>query len=107
MRGALLLALLLWGCSSAPEADLPSITQARSLGAEWALVKEQAARGKLTAAYPTACVNSRARSSEVPRFHARLGRSDAARLRHRDELAHLEPGEALGDPASPGQGAEV
>jgi hypothetical protein len=45
------LALLLAGCSSGPGADLQYISQARSLGAEWALVNEQAADGKLTAAY--------------------------------------------------------
>lgn len=30
---------------------MPSIAAARSLGAEWALVNEQAARGRLTRAY--------------------------------------------------------
>jgi hypothetical protein len=51
LRKALLLALLLAGCSKGPEADLQYIKQARSLGAEWALVNEQASRGKLTAPY--------------------------------------------------------
>lgn len=51
MRWALLFALLLCSCSKGPEADLPSIGEARSLGAEWALVNEQAAKGHLTAAY--------------------------------------------------------
>ena len=51
MRCLLLLALLLWGCSKGPDADLASIGEARSLGAEWALVNEQAAAGKLTATY--------------------------------------------------------
>jgi hypothetical protein len=53
MRWAWVLALLLWGCSKGPEADLPSIGEARSLGAEWALVNEQAAKGHLTSAYIT------------------------------------------------------
>lgn len=51
MRWSCLFALLLWGCSKGSQADLPSISEARSLGAEWALVNEQAAAGKLTGAY--------------------------------------------------------
>ena len=51
LRKPLLLLLLLAGCSKGPEADLQYISQARSLGAEWALVNEQAGQGKLTAAY--------------------------------------------------------
>ena len=44
--------LLLAGCtSSGPEADLQYIKQARSLGAEWAAVNQQAAAGNLTRAY--------------------------------------------------------
>ena len=47
-----LLLLAPGGCSSSgPEADLQYIKQARSLGAEWALVNEQAAQGKLTKTY--------------------------------------------------------
>ena len=51
MRWGWMFALLLAACSTGPQADLPSIKQARSLGAEWALVNEQAARGKLTQTY--------------------------------------------------------
>ena len=51
MRWAWLFALLLCGCSMGPEADLPSIGEARSLGAEWALVNEQAAKGQLNRTY--------------------------------------------------------
>ena len=51
MRWVLLFALMLAGCSKGPEADLQYIRQARSLGAEWALVNEQASQGKLTNAY--------------------------------------------------------
>ena len=49
----LLLLLSISGCSSGngPEADLQYISQARSLGAEWALVNEQANDGHLTATY--------------------------------------------------------
>jgi glycerol-3-phosphate O-acyltransferase len=51
LRRSLLLALLLAGCSKGPQADLQYIKQARSLGAEWALVNEQARQGKLSDAY--------------------------------------------------------
>ena len=51
MRCVWLFALLLASCSKGPEADLPYIQQARSLGAEWALVNEQDAQGKLTRTY--------------------------------------------------------
>ena len=50
-RRSLLLLLLLAGCSEGPDADLQYIKQARSASAEWALVNEQAAQGKLTPAY--------------------------------------------------------
>lgn len=51
LRRPLLLLLLLAGCSKGPEADLPAISSARSLAAEWALVNEQASEGHLTATY--------------------------------------------------------
>ena len=51
MRWIVLLALLASACAKGAEADLPAISQARSLGAEWALVNEQANRGRLTSIY--------------------------------------------------------
>jgi hypothetical protein len=51
MRRALLPILLLAGCSNGPEADLQYISEARSLGFEWAMVNQLAAQGKLTGAY--------------------------------------------------------
>lgn len=51
LRWPLILILLVAGCSKGPEADLPSISGARSLTAEWALVNQQAAQGHLTTAY--------------------------------------------------------
>lgn len=51
LRKSLFVALLLAGCSRGPQADLESIKEARSLGAEWALVNQQAAQGRLTATY--------------------------------------------------------
>ena len=51
-RRLLLISLVLLGdCSKGPEADLPHISQARSLGAEWALINEQASQGRLTDNY--------------------------------------------------------
>lgn len=38
-------------CSPGAQADLPSIGEARSLAAEWALINEQAAQGKLNGTY--------------------------------------------------------
>ena len=46
-----LLLVLLAACSKDPDADLQYIKQARSVAAEWALVNEQAAKGKLTSRY--------------------------------------------------------
>jgi hypothetical protein len=51
LRRSCLAVLLLAGCSKGPEADLQYIGQARSLGAEWALINEQANKGQLTATY--------------------------------------------------------
>jgi hypothetical protein len=50
-RKLLLLVLALASCSKGPQADLPYISEARSLAAEWALVNEQASKGHLTDAY--------------------------------------------------------
>lgn len=50
-RWTLALLLLLAACSKGPQADLPLISEARSLAAEWALVNEQAGEGHLTATY--------------------------------------------------------
>ena len=51
LRPALMVLLLVAACTNGPQADLQYISEARSLAAEWALVNEQAARGKLTGAY--------------------------------------------------------
>jgi hypothetical protein len=53
-RSLLLFVLTLAACSKGPQADLQYIAEARSLAAEWALVNEQAAEGKLTPAYVSA-----------------------------------------------------
>jgi hypothetical protein len=51
LRRPFLLILLAAGCSKGPEADLTSISEARSLIAEWALVNQQASAGHLTTPY--------------------------------------------------------
>ena len=43
--------LLLSACSQGPQADLPAVGEARSLGAEWAMVNELAAAGTVTRTY--------------------------------------------------------
>jgi hypothetical protein len=59
MRASLpLLLALLAACSKGPQADLQYIAQARSLAAEWALVNDQAAQGKLTDVYVAAMRSS-------------------------------------------------
>jgi hypothetical protein len=50
-RWLIVIALLLAACSKGAEADLPTISEARSLAAEWALVNEEAEKGRLTKAY--------------------------------------------------------
>ena len=50
-RAWLSLLLMLAACSEGPQADLPYISKARSLAAEWALVNTLAAKGRLTDAY--------------------------------------------------------
>ena len=50
-RKLLFLFLAVGSCSKGPEADLQYIGDARSIAAEWALVNEQAAQGKLTPSY--------------------------------------------------------
>src|SRR6185503_7324656 len=53
-RKLLFVVLALASCSKGAQADLPYIGQARSLAAEWALVKDQARQGKLTQTYSQA-----------------------------------------------------
>ena len=50
-RKLLLVILALASCSKGPQADLQYISQARSLAAEWALVNDQASKGRLTDTY--------------------------------------------------------
>ena len=91
-RSVLLLIVLLGGCSKGPEADLPSVGEARSLGAEWALVNEEASQGKLTTIYVQAMRKSLreqletcARSLTQPK--SAYGNEIAALLREPDAAA--------------------
>ena len=54
MRGRLAILLLVAGCSNGPQADLPYISEARSLAAEWSLVNRLSDEGRLRRAYVTA-----------------------------------------------------
>jgi hypothetical protein len=92
MRKPLLLLLLLAGCAKGPQADLPWIGQARSAAAEWALVNEQAAEGKLTAAYVDSmhlCLREALRSSlaGLSQPHSPYGAEIDALVRLPDDAA--------------------
>jgi hypothetical protein len=51
MKRLVLFCLALSGCAQGAQKNLPSIAEARSLAAEWALVNEQASQGKVTGTY--------------------------------------------------------
>lgn len=95
MRWALLFALLLWGCSKGADADLPSIGEARSLGAEWALVNEQAAKGQLTRIYTETMRKKlreqlRSAATSLTQPDSGYGHEVAALLQERDDAAPAE-----------------
>lgn len=91
----LLFGVVLAACSKGPQADLPLIGEARSLGAEWALVNDQSARGKLTETYATA-MRKRLRdqlqtaSSSLTQPHSSYGREIRALLAEPDEASPAE-----------------
>jgi hypothetical protein len=92
-----LLLLFVAGCSQGggPEADLQYIKQARSLGAEWALVNEQASQGKLTATYVTSMHqwlrdNLQTTSQSLTQPDAPYAREIAALLQRPDDAAPNE-----------------
>jgi hypothetical protein len=91
MRRSILL-LLLAGCSKGPEADLQYIGQARSLGAEWALVNEQANRDHLTPTYVASMhrwlrQNLQTTSSSLTQPNSRYAAEIKALLAERDDAA--------------------
>jgi Tfp pilus assembly protein PilP len=107
LRVTLFALLLFAGCSQGPDADLPSISEARSLAAEWALVNGQAAQGHLTETYThtmrqqlreqlriTASSLSKPNSSYGDEIRALLALPDEANpdalKRHSDKLKRIE-----------------
>jgi hypothetical protein len=95
MHKPLLLLLLLAACSKGPEADLQYISQARSLGAEWALVNEQASQGKLSAPYIDTMRKSvreqlRSAASSLSEPDSRYGHEIQALLSQPDDAAPEE-----------------
>ena len=90
-----LLLLLVAGCAKGPEADLQYIGEARSLGAEWALVNEQAAGGRLTSHY-TATMRQNIREqlqttrTSLTRPDSRYGAEIQALLEQPDDAAPAE-----------------
>jgi len=86
------LMLLLTACSNGAEADLQYIAQARSLAAEWAMVNERAAQGKLTQAYVDSMHRQlrqqlQAASTSLTRPSSAYAAEIAAVLRARDDAA--------------------
>ena len=95
MRWVWTFALLLAGCSKGSDADLRYIKQARSLGAEWALVNEQAAQGKLTETYVSSMHQSLreqlgSSSTSLSRPDSRYAMEIQALLHQPDEAAPEE-----------------
>jgi hypothetical protein len=91
----LFVALALASCSKGPEADLPSISQARSLVAEWALVNEQASRGKVTGSYTQAMRQDlrqqlQATSKSLTEPNSRYGEEIRAALNQPDDASPAE-----------------
>ena len=74
----LLLLLLLAGCSRGPQADLQYISEARSCAAEWALVNQEAAEGKLTDAYVETMRNALRQQIETAKAALTVPDSDYA-----------------------------
>jgi FtsZ-binding cell division protein ZapB len=92
LRKPLLLALLLAGCSKGPEADLVAIGEARSLAAEWALINEQDAQGKLTDSYSRTMRQSvreqlQTTASSLTQSDSRYGEEIRALLAQPDDAA--------------------
>jgi phospholipase C len=85
------------GCAqgSGPEADLQYIKQARSLGAEWALVNEQANRNGVTPTYVRSMhqwlrSNLKTASTSLTRPDSRYGEEIQALLAQPDDAAPEE-----------------
>lgn len=82
-------------CSQGPQADLQYISQARSAGAEWALVNQQANEGKLTQTYVSSMhqwlrQEIQASSSALTAPDSRYGEEIRALLAQPDDAAPEE-----------------
>jgi hypothetical protein len=89
------LLLLLVGCSKGPETDLPYISEARSLAAEWALVNQQASQDHLTGHYVETMRASvreqlQTTSKSLSQPQSAYGREIAALLREPDAATPAE-----------------
>ena len=87
----LLLVLLLAGCSQGAQSDLQYIKQARSSAAEWAMVNEQAARGRITDTYAKT-MREEARA-EIESASSSLSQPSSAYAREMKDLS-AEPDDA-------------
>ena len=92
LRKTSLLILLLAGCSKGVDSDLQYISQARSIGAEWALINEQAAQGKLTQTYVTSMhkwlrEQLQSSSASLTEPNSRYGQEIQALLQQPDDAA--------------------
>jgi hypothetical protein len=95
LRPALMALLLVAACTKGPEADLQYISEARSLAAEWAMVNERAAEGKLTGTYVATMRQSvreqlRTASQSLTQPDSRYGEEIAALRRQPDDSAPEE-----------------
>jgi hypothetical protein len=92
MRSTLLIALTLAACSKGPQTDLPAIGEARSLGAEWALVNEQQAERHIPGTFART-IRRRLREqletnlSSLTRPDSHYGREIRALLSERDDAS--------------------
>ena len=95
MRRIILIVLALAACSKGSDADLPSIGEARSLGAEWALLNEQAAKGQMNRIYVRAMHKQlrdqlQADAKSLKRPDSRYGQEIQALLIQPDDVAPEE-----------------
>lgn len=95
MRWTLLIALTLAACSKGADADLPAIGEARSLGAEWALVNQFRSHRLVTATYAaTMCARLREQLQtnlgSLAQPDSDYGREIRALLAERDDASPAE-----------------
>jgi hypothetical protein len=91
-RILLFFVLALASCSEGPQADLPYISGARSLAAEWAMVNDQASQGHLTSVYirtMRAAVRQQLQttSTSLTQPQSEYGREVTALLREPDDAS--------------------